>query len=40
MTYLAEDYNYILAEKAIEIRNLSIKIKIKTEIVSMMNTLV
>jgi four helix bundle protein len=38
MTYLAEDYNYILAEKAIEIRNLSIKIK--TEIVSMMNTLV
>lgn len=38
MTYLAEDYNYILAEKAIEIRTLSIKIK--TEIVSMMNTLV
>lgn len=38
MTYLAEDYNYISGEKAIEIRNLSIKIK--TEIVSMLNTLV
>ena len=37
MTYLAEDFNYILPEKAFEIRNLSIKIK--SEIVNLMNTL-
>jgi four helix bundle protein len=37
MTYLAEDYNYVTTEKAIEIRNLSLKIK--TGIVSLINTL-
>ena len=37
MTYLAVDYNYTTGEKANEIRNLSIKIK--SEIVNLMNTL-
>ena len=37
MTYLAEDYSYLTNEKAIEIRNLNLKIK--TEIASMINTL-
>ena len=37
MTYLAEDYKSITEQEAIETRNLSIKIK--SEIVNLMNTL-